>query len=418
MAVVYITLSLILFLVIKVQEGTIRTPISLFVLAWSVFPAINSFRPCGLYELSLETHFCILLSLFSFVLAYYAFKKKQPKPTIKHYSEDTDSLNVKVLIILNAGVAAWLLTKISRARENLLLMGMAAQRDMVTENFGDTIEQVIYGTFAQPIVFASLAILSVLFFRNKKINLIFLILVFANIGLDVVVFAARATLIKFVFYVLISFFFLRLKKYSRKQKLGFGFIIAAILFFVILISEGRNEGTGWGVSETFVIYYIAPFNVLDYYINHPAFSQLTLDKLTYGTCMFGGLYNFIPSGLYVLFHTPYFGTDHLLTQVSAQSVDVAPNISMNAACTADYAFLKDFSYLGIIIGFSIMAWLLVKIKKSYERCPSIRHAAFYVFFIYEVFRLSIYHDFLFSSYVITFFVIWFLTRRKRKVVFK
>lgn len=417
MAIIYIVLALVLFVVIRGQEGTLRTPSSIIVLTWAVFPAINSFHPCGLYELSLETHFCIFLSLFSFLIAYYSFYKKKPRVNINHFDEVNDPLDVKLLIILNAALAIWLLTKISRARENLILMGMAAQRDMITENFGDTIEQVLYGTFAQPIVFASLAILSVLFFRSKKINKVFMALVFVNIGLDVVIFAARATLIKFIFYVFISFIFLGLKKYSRKQKLTFGFIIGIILFFVLLISEGRNEGTDWGVKETFVVYYIAPFNVLDYYINNPVFSQLTMDKLTYGTCMFGGLYNFIPSGMYVLFHTPYFGTDDLLTQVSAQSVDVAPNISMNAACTADYAFLKDFSYLGIIIGFSIMALLLVKIKKSYELYPSIRHSAFYVFFIYEVFRLSIYHDFLFSSYVITFFVIWFLTRRKRKIIF-
>ena len=300
--------------------------------------------------------------------------------------------------------------------DNLSLLGWAMQRDATTESFGGTLEQVIYGTFAQPVVFASLAILSVWIFKKKKINKLFLALVIVNILQDVVIFAARATLIKAILYIIISFLFLRKNTFSIKQTLSFTVILAALFIIIAFVTGERNVGTDWGIWETIVVYYIASFNLLDYYLQHPTFSQLTFSDWTYGSCILGGFYNFIPSALYVLYNVPYFGTDNIVTQITAQNVEVASNISMNAACTADYAFLKDFGYLGIIAGFALMARLLVKIKTSYEKAPTIGHSALYVFFIYEVFRLSGFYDFLFPSYVITFFLIWFLTRKGKNKV--
>ncbi|EFB34522.1 O-antigen polymerase [Segatella copri] len=413
MFIVYLLLAIVSFIFVKKKEGTYFDPASIIVGTWCVFPAINSLHPCSLYALDWRTHFCILLSFFSFMFYYYGNNRKMSRASIP--TADF-SVNYKILIALNAAVVILLIGKSINAWNNIGLVGWAMQRHTGFEDFGSSIDLVLFDLLAKPIIYASSVIFAVLLANGKKINIVFLALLIINIAQDVVLFAARASIIKLILYMVFAFFFLTKRKYTKFQKLGFVCLVVVVFMVNGFITQQRNIGIESNTWETMVVYYIAPFNVLDYYIKNPSFSHISLDNLNYGLGIFGCFTNIIAMGVYVLFGTKYYGTDNSITQITGESVPVSPTIEMNAACTADYCFLMDFSYLGIIVGFGLMAYCIAKAKKLYFEKQNMFSATLYVFMLYEIFRLSVFYDFVLPSYLFTIVFIWLFTKHTGKNV--
>jgi oligosaccharide repeat unit polymerase len=387
-----------------------------------VFPAIASSGVFGLYPISWYTHFVILLSLFTFLFAYYALygtrlRKRRGYITIESIAE----VNYKLLLILCIVIAVWLSSRLLASWETILLSGWGYMRHTYEESFGSSLDLHIHELIAKPLIVATLAIFVVDFIRDSKITiwkiLFFLVLLVCLVE-ETVVFAARAMLVRLVIYVVLTLF---LGIYvSKKTKIRTGIALAVIFFFMILITKGRNEGQGDNsVAETFVYYFTASFNLLDYYINHPEFSKLSSDNMTYGACMFGCFYNFIYTAYSVLTGTKYNGSDYIITQISVENAPVSSQVTMNAATTANYPFMMDFGLIGVIVGFALMALLILKLRKLYLKKPSVRNGAFYICTLYSISRLSVSYDYLTISGFLVYFYIWILTsslgKRKRIV---
>lgn len=417
MAFVYLFVAFIFLLYIKKTEKTFLVPSSLIVLTWGIFPFFYSLGPLGLYPLSNYTHFVILLSLFSFFIAYYLFHFGNGafNRTQSPFIWCSNDINYKILIILNLMVAIWLYPKVIENWTQLIIVGMANQRRLGFESMG-TLNSSIYDVFAKPVIIASTAIWSIDLFRpngNVILRRFLFILIILNVVAETIIFAARATTVKIIYFLLFSYFFVHRHDITKKVKLKVLSIVGLISGALAFVTSLRNVGLDTGSSfwETIIVYYVPSFGLLDYYITHPSFSMLDTEHLTYGTCIFGFIYNAIQSVIILLFGGKYQGTDYMVTQITSANVPISPILETNAMCTADYCFLRDFGIFGVILGFSLCAAVIVKIRNNYYRFPNIRNSAFYVFFLYSTFRLSICYDFLFPSAFMTVIFILVGTRR-------
>ena len=216
-----------------------------------------------------------------------------------------------------------------------------------------------------------------------------------------------------------SFFFLKRNKSGKSAK-GAKWKLLIMLFFmyevIAYITAGRNENLDENSSiiGTLIGYYIAPFSFLNYYLEHPDYSLLGVEHMTYGTCIIGCIYNFFCTVATFLFKVPYAGTDYIITALTQVPVPVAKSWELNAACTAVYPFMKDFGFFGVIIGFTLCALLTVNIKKNYFKNPTLRNGALYVYILFTIFRLSEQYDFLFPSALATLLYIYIGTFQFRK----
>ena len=210
-------------------------------------------------------------------------------------------------------------------------------------------------------------------------------------------------------------YFCKIRKKSKKQVITALLLVIPLLLVVAFVTSQRMAG--FSAFDSIAMYYVAPFSLFNYYIENPSFSQLGMDGLQYGTATFGFIYNIIRSGLYIVFHVPYNGSDYIITQVTAVSVQVGSKVSINAGCTAIYIFMRDFGLLGIIIGFALMAFFVSFTHKRFLRRPSTRTGAIFVVALYTIFRLSSFYDLMSPGFFFTLIFIILLTKKPSKPFF-
>ena len=419
MGILYFALFILMLMVIYQIHKTLIFPSTIVAVTWALFPAMASWGVLDLYSLSFETHIVILLGLFSFMLGYYS---KLPRMRINiggSRQEEIDSVdetlsysgyvNYKLLIVINVIIIAWLGSHLGSSLSIIQSRGYHALRAVYQDNFSEsTIVNIIYNWFAKPFVISSLAIVSYdILSRHKKSQIILLICVMINVLLDTFVFAARATLVKFIVYIFFAFFFCKKRKYTHRQKLLIVLLVVLGLAIISYVTGQRNYSgySDFSIIDTVSMYYVAPFGLLNYYICNPEFSNLGLSQLLLGKSTFGFAYNIFRSALYIIFHVEYNGSDYINQQVTQQFVYVAPHVRVNAECTAAYIFMRDFSYVGVIIGFAGVAIFCRLIKKRFDSNPIIQNGALYIIALYSVFRLVSTYDFLSPA---TFFSIIFV----------
>ena len=419
MFLLYFLLFIISLILIYQNHRTLFVPPTIIAITWALFPGLACIGLLDLYELSIKTHIIILSAFFSFMLAYYSKIYKLfvggrcgddigVKTTEKKEIE-LGYVNYKLLIVVNVIIIIWLGMHLKASITIIQTRGYHALRTVYQDNFSEsTIVNIIYGWFAKPFVIASLAIVSYdILARRKKMQIILFICVAINILLDTFVFAARATLVKFIVYIFFAFFFCKRRRYSRRQKLLI-IMIALAGFVIISYITGQRNVSGYSdfsVLDTVAMYYVAPFGLLNYYINNPLFSDLGINNFMFGKSMFGFIYNIFRSALYVLFRAEYNGSDYINQQVTQKFVYVAPHVRVNAECTAAYIFMRDFGFFGVLIGFAGVAVFCRTIKQRFDNYPSIRNGALYIISLYVVFRLVSTYDFLSPA---TFFSILYV----------
>ena len=361
----YFLLFVLSILITYKKEKTLFSPFTIVAVNYCLFPLIATFQPLGLYELSIETHALILLSFFSFAICYYLFVLSKKKDLVLN-NKPKNTINYYLLIIVNIGIFIFLVPRIVNAASIIRQHGWSYLRAFSEVTYSEsTSENIIYIWFIKSFIIASIAVLSFDLFNNKNVMQIpAVVIVVLNVAADVIVFAARATLVKLIVYLALAMFFCKARKYSFKRIsviILFSFILLGSLVYVS--NERMMESySSFSFLDTIIMYYCAPYGLFNHYVNNPDFSMLSFDNMLFGGATFGFIYNIIRSGLYILFNAPYNGSEHIITQVTSIQIRVGSQVSMNAGSTATYIFMRDFGILGIILGFSFMASLIFLTK--------------------------------------------------------
>ncbi len=424
MAFVYLILFVGTLLLIYEKDKTLLVPPTIVAVTWTLFPGIASVGVLDIYPFSFKTHLIIILSFASFMLGYYLKfpkirilnKKEIARDNRKEIAHDNNSLkfeagyvNYTLLILVNLLISFWLLSHLAASISIIQSKGYHALRAVYQETFSSsTIVNIIYGWFAKPFVIASTAIVVYdILYRKQRKQIILLICVIMNVLFDTFLFAARATLVKFLVYLFLAFLFCKRRMFTVKQIILVLFITILGMMIISYVTSERSKGVSnlSSTVNTFSIYYFAPFGLLNYYVVNPGFSNLGFANLLFGKNTFGFAFNIFASVLYVLFNLNYIGSDYINNQVIQQFVYIGPHLRVNAECTAAYIFMRDFSYLGIVIGFAGMAVFCKSIRNRFIQNPTIRNGAIYIIVLYVVFRLVSNYDFLSPA---TFFSIIFV----------
>lgn len=396
---------------VRTIYGSFFNPLIVFLCCWCIFPAIASTGVLGLYNISVDTHFIILLSIVSFWLAYNQFglnlkKTDGSQTSIQNY------VNYKLMIVVNVAILIWLSGKMMSSLAIIQSRGWAYLRAVANDNFSETTTgNIFYVWFIKPAIISSLAVLSFDLLHNKmsKAKIVLLLVSIANLMMDVIIFSARASIVKFMIYMFFSLFFCKVRTYTKSQKFVVFLIAVSLFCLVVFITGERMSGSGYGdfsFLDSIAMYYAAPFGLLNYYVENPDFSKLfSIDGMTFGSATFGLFYNIFRSALYVLLGMAYNGSDYNIQLVTQHSIRVGTEVSINSGYTAAYVFLRDFGIIGIPIGFSLMAYVICKCHRLYRENPTTRTGTMYIFILYIIFRLSASYDFLSPS---TFFSIVYI----------
>ena len=413
MIIIYLSTFIFLITNSVYVKRSLFTPIVIFAFCWCIFPAISEMEIAGLFKPSLHTHICIIVAISSFFLTYLILNFYfQGNCGIKNNTHNY--VNTKALVIANIISWFFLLPYTIAAIDIYKSFGLVYLRDYSTTEqlVAGTQLQTLYNWLIVPLylvtaIFACLLIVDGKSKDNKELLLVSI----TSILLHSITFAARALLVKYIFYFVFASFFcnaIKKSKIRKKDFLKMFSVIFGLLFVIVLISKGRSDKT---LFDSFITYYAGPFSLFDYYLSHPQTSYLVGSSYLFGKALLGFLYNILQSALYVVFGKTYLGSDYIITRFTAQVFPVGKSISMNAASTAMYPFMRDFGYFGLIIGFSFMAFLICWSEYKVKNRPSYRNRAVYVLLLYVLFKLSMSYEMLSPSVTFTVLYIIIATHR-------
>lgn len=414
MMVLYISVFIFILAYSSFIKKSIFTPLVLFAFCWCIFPVIADMEIAGLYKLSLGTHICIIISISTFIFTYIFLPNNSNQ--IKNAN---NYVNTKLLIISNILSWIFLLPYTIQAFEISKAFGLEYLREFSTTEqlITSTQIQVLYNWFLIPLYLVTAIFVCILFVDGKaKNNKSLLLVSIISIILHSITFAARALLVKYMFYFVFALFFCNFKetKIGKKEYFKMFSLILGLLIVTVFIGQGRSSRSFF---ESFIIYYAGAFSLFDYYITHPQISYLVDSPYLFGTALFGFIYNIFQSVKYIIFGTNYLGSDYIITQFTAQAFPIGENIYINAATTAMYPFMRDLGYAGLIIGFLFMALLIRWIENKVKNKPSYRNKAVFIVLLYVIFKLSMSYEMLGPSVI--FMILYIIIATKKfKIIYK
>jgi oligosaccharide repeat unit polymerase len=408
-ALVYILLFILGTYVIYKVKGTIRSVAFVFLIMWTIWPMLTVFGIFGLNKPELKVHLLIVSSIVCFIIGFLLVKGEKT-PQIKVNQQNEEKIHIKPLIILNILSYLIIVPYTIKAIKIINTFGFSYLRHISTINspelIDNTISHVIIYLFIVSLYTANILLLIAQLIKTKKLNYKLLILSVVGALLVSFTFAARATLVKYLVYFGIGLFVIKDFYKTIIEKKVLLFSLLGVLIITIIITTQRLA-SNMNVIGNIVLYYSGSVNLLEYYMENPSFSLMGV-KNFYGTISLGFIYNNIPNVTYVLFKTPYFGSDSAITSITAIPINVNHNLSLNAIPTTIYYFVMDFGYFGSQVLFFIFGFVMALIERKTYKNQSIRMYAIYLFLAYIVFKSIQNYDLLFpASFFVLFYIIIF-----------
>lgn len=383
-----------------------------------LFPGLAALSHLGTNRISIETFFYIIISFFSFCIGYFLSKSIK---THKQYK--ITSPNYKIITLFSLFLLIFSLSLLPKALSLMNLSSWDNSFDFLRENssrlFGSTALAIVYEVVLLPcswIIF----ILTMNGLLNGDKKAVFpLIIDVATVLIFAICFAARANLVRFLFYIAFLFLSNSSIKEGLKRILSFFknhliisiCVILALVGFTFFLTNSRDTSSGRTFFDNLYIYYSCPFKLFDFYVKNDDISLIGSSYL-YGGAMLGSIVNLFFIFLTFAFGFEYSGTDYAITQITANNYSIGSGISMNAATTAMYPFMRDFGLLGLVIGFFIWGLLSGTIEKKNQINPKdTRTKVIYVFLLYVVFKLSMSYEALTPSFAFAILFIFMFTKK-------
>lgn len=420
----YILLILFSFGLSKVIRKKFLTPLSLFTFIWCFFAFLSTFGLLGLYLPIQTVHSYVYLSVFSFDIVYllvWCFSAKNKPPQQKG-----NIISEKLVLGINGICFLFLIPVAYRSLQIALSYGYNyLRRHAGTALTGSTILQILYNWFLIPCFLASAClIISQITLAKSKPNRRLLMIVVANIILHSIIFAARALVVKIIFYMVFAILFCynpgrdlqyNLKHSKKNRWLIFVFLVA-LLGFTVYLTAGRMQGgnySSYSFLDSIILYYVGSFSLLSLYVSHPSISLLyDPSKLMFGKATFGCVANLYDAIIYVLFGVDYRGSDYLIEKTTEIFYIIGEKITFNAATTSIYPFMRDFGVAGIVIGFALLAFISAKLELREMINRTIRSRALYIFWLYIIVKSVLNYEPISPPVFFTALFIYLFTNRR------
>lgn len=170
-------------------------------------------------------------------------------------------------------------------------------------------------------------------------------------------------------------------------------MVVTVIMAVVITGLRMNQDRAAATFITSAIpYYIGPFSLLSYYLQHKDFSLIGKEYL-WGSGSIGCIYNIVRAILHVVAGVEYNGSDYRLVLVTQYPCEIGSGMRMNAAGTALYTMLRDFGVIAIIIDFIIFGIIFRVFQQNKSKIYSNdRYAIIFVILLYTLFKLSMNYE--------------------------
>ncbi|TDL61520.1 oligosaccharide repeat unit polymerase [Rhodococcus qingshengii] len=397
----------------KIKYRTVIKSNILFTLIWCTCAGISSIGFYGLYKPSAIIHFYSLTAIITFNIIFFIHNRNKENPINTRNIKGKARLNI--IYILNFISWLYLSEFLIKALDIINSIGLKGLRGYAydsSKGFATTFELLIIQWIIEPIFIATILIAVVYIVLGKKAPLLKIISII-SVTIYTLTFGGRYLIVRVLMYYIFTLLITKSTqlKVLGKKKVNKLFIGAIILTIIILTNQ-----RSWGESsfiESTLVYYVGSFTFLDVLLK--ATSNMSPMPL-FGGGIFGFVYNLIVTPLIMILDLPYINSNYIITQVTSIPRMISPTQSYLAMTTMLYPFLRDFGYLGIIIGTSFLAWIISSAEIRLKRTNKLFLLCFYVYLCFVLFDSVMSYQLLFPSAGVTLLALYlFIDPQNRKI---
>lgn len=367
-------LILIEFYVNNACKGLSKIVLNIFNIMWLGGLACSNLGLYKMYTPSMFTNVIFLVSIITFDCIYiFAFNKQQKRMTESFDKIDANSINLRMLLIVNAFVLIFCIPYFISALKIIRVSGMSYLRHLVyiqsPEYISKTYISILFQWFIQPFLqFVLLVAASQIEnIRRQKLLWFFAII---NLFFEMIIFGGgRRTIITFMLEIIIFYLLQNKKRIVRnirisKKKIGFIAIVSIIVYLIVSITASRL--TKISVIESLYQYYVGPYIFFDKVIEAGHFNNAAT-QLGYGGYTFLFIITPISVLLSVLGISKYSNLSTTINANLNKEMFIGAHSIHNAHATSVIYFYSDFGKIFFPFGMVVFALILAYFTKNYKK---------------------------------------------------
>lgn len=392
-----------------IKFNTILKPNVLITSIWAILASLSALGLNGFNKPGIYTHlYCIsFIGIFNIVYLILTNRNSMKKICI---SEIENSYRYKLIYILNFLSWIYMIPILFNALHIISNYGFLAIReytfttsDVLVNASQKFISQIIIKSIFQSTVLLAMVNIAL----NRKTRLLTLISVI-NVAIYTVTFGGRFEILQIlVYYILANILLKKIKFTKKKKKISLAFIFITVVGMSI-ITAARGSGNFFNSIYT---YYVTPFVFLDYIINNPDIFHL--NNYLFGSATFGFISEPITLILKVLFNADLDIASYYINICSQPFYNLGSGKYFNALTTAIYPFIRDFGYIGIILGGGFLATLISTFENKFGKTKKILYYCLYIFLTYVAINSVLIYELLSYGSTFVIFFIWLFTSGKK-----
>jgi oligosaccharide repeat unit polymerase len=399
-------------LVTKIKYKTIIKSNVLFTGMWCICAGVASLGIYGLYKPSSITQFYSITAILTFNTFFLLHNRLEKKILFKNFK---GTARLKLIFIANTICWIYISAFMPMALNIISLYGFKGLRMYAFDSgmgLATTLELTIIQWLVQPVFVATILIAVIYIVIGRKTRVLTLVAL-TDVIIYTILFGGRYMMVRMMMYYILAFLILKSSHLEqlKKKKINMVFI-GAIITSVIILTSQRNWGDTSFIKNT-IIYYIGSFSFLDAVLSAEHYVGVT--DFLFGKATLGFIYNLIITPFTLLFQLPYLGSDYLITQVTSVPRLISPTQTYNAMTTILYPFLRDFGYLGIIIGTIFLAWFISIVEKMFHRTNHLLFLCVYVYLGFVLFDSVMSYQLLFPAAGVTLLYLFLFLGPKFKL---
>lgn len=410
-----VTLLLFIILTLRIYR-LFLLPNTIFTILWCFCGIFSIYNRLGLVKPEKTIHFYILISIFTFNIAYFVLRRKSNTKVSKNFN------NEKIFEVNKGYIYSIILIAIVLITPNFikaikLIISNGFNLDIIRKEIYVAISNsnnFYYAFFTKNIPTAIFTVVSLIssveFFRNNNKHLTEINIICLGVG--TLTFGGRYLILNCIIFYAASY--LILKKH-KKIKLKKSYIaMGVIVLLIITLARGTN---GMSVFDMIISYFVGSFSYLQVIINNPYSFGLN-SQLMFGYLTFGFVFEPIVLILKFLFRSSLDVPSYYFNIYAQPFVNISESGYQlyNNNTTMLYTFIRDFGEYGIVVGTIIIALFVCISENKYYKEKNLR-ALFFLVYMYSVIINSVmmYTLTSISASLVIIFLYFSVSKKKKKL---
>lgn len=348
----------------------------IFTFIWCLCASLSCYGILGMRIPGAPIHYFVVVTIIVFNLFYLLRITSNP---LSNKDDSTPEVNIRMMLlyILNVVSLISLLPYCLISLRRFLSTGILGYRgDLIKELSANDYTLFFIREIPSAIFSVTIFIFAVLLF-TKKSNKIIAAIVIIDLLVFTIVFGGRYLILRFIVTIIITWLAFNSTR-LKMRKIKVRYILFSILF-ILLVTQIRL-GNNYTIVENFSLYYVGPLSFLDL-IMHNTESFNIFTEYYYGYFTFAPFFEPIVLFLKFTFGVNWEVPSYLINMYTQNFYNIGSSnlITFNNSTTMLYPFLRDYGYLGLIIGPAILGGIVGCLERRFLEKHSIKSLILYVF---------------------------------------